>query len=161
MTDPNDAARPEPAADPAAALAAIQASRRAVHDRVASKGWRYDLAYSALMAGMVAGQVLEAPFNITASALGVLGLAVIFQVETRRTGLRVTGVSPGQARWVAIGLGLVMAAVMIGLMVLKRTAGGPSDAALVAGSGALAFALALIGSRLWRRVYRAEMGAGE
>lgn len=155
MTDPNDAT------DPAAALAAIQASRRAIHDRVAGKGWRYDLAYSALIAGMVAGQVLEAPFNITASALGVLGLAVIFQAETRRTGLRVTGVSPARARWVAIGLGLVMAVVMLGLVWLKRAPGAPSVGVLAAGAGALTFALALIGSRLWRRVYRAEMGAGE
>jgi hypothetical protein len=154
MTDPNDAA------DPAAALAAIQASRRAIHDRVASKGWRYDLAYSALIAGMVAGQVLEAPFNITASALGVLGLAVIFQAETRRTGLRVTGISPARARWVAIGLGLAMAVVMLGLVWLKRAPGAPSVGVLAAGAGALTFALALIGSRLWRRVYRAEMGAG-
>lgn len=152
MTDPND---------PAEALAAIQASRRAIHDRVAGKGWRYDLTYSALIAGMVAGQVLDAPFNIAASSVGVLGLAVIFQIETRRTGLRVTGVSPARARWVAIGLGLVMAAVMLGLVWLKRTAGAPSVGVLAAGSGALAFALALIGSRLWRRVYRAEMGVGQ
>lgn len=152
MTDPQD---------PAAALAAIQASRRAVHDRVAGKGWRYDLTYSVLIAGMVAGQALDAPFNITASAVGVLGLAVIFQAETRRTGLRVTGISPARARWVAIALGLAMAAVMLGLVWLKRTPGAPSLAVLAAGSGALAFALALIGSRLWRRVYRAEMGAGE
>lgn len=152
MTDPND---------PAEALAAIQASRRAIHDRVAGKGWRYDLTYSALIAGMVAGQVLDAPFNIAASSVGVLGLAVIFQIETRRTGLRVTGVSPARARWVAIGLGLVMAAVMLGLVWLKRTAGAPSVGVLAIGAGALAFALALIGSRLWRRVYRAEMGVGQ
>lgn len=157
MTDPKDPA-PHGAAE---ALAAIQASRRAVHDRVAGKGWRYDLTYSALIAGMVAGQVLDAPFNITASAVGVLGLAVIFQLETRRTGLRVTGISPARARWVAIGLGLVMATVMLGLVWLKRTPGAPSVGILVAGSGAVAFALALIGSRLWRRVYRAEMGSGK
>ena len=157
MADPNDPARH----DAAEALSAIQASRRAVHDRVAGKGWRYDLTYSALIAGLVAGQVLDAPFNITASAVGVLGLAVIFQAETRRTGLRVTGVSPAQARWVAIALGLVMAAVMVALVSVKRMPNAPSIAVLGAGFGALAFALALIGSRLWRRVYRAEMGLGE
>jgi len=94
MTNPNDPA----SQDPAAALAAIQASRRAVHDRVASKGWRYDLAYSALMAGMVAGQVLESPFNITAPAPGALGLAVVFQGGDARPRLRSVELSPVRNR---------------------------------------------------------------
>lgn len=144
--------------DPNEALTAIRRSRQTVHDRVATGGWRYDLAYSAIMAGMVAGQVLDQPLNITVTTVGVLGLVVLFQTETRRTGLRVTGVSPAQARWVAIGMGLVVAAVMFGLLVAKRTPGAPAPAVLAALAGAVAFAMALIGSRLWRRVYRAEMG---
>jgi hypothetical protein len=145
--------------DPAASLAAIQASRKAVHDRVASDGWRYDLTYAALAAGMVGSQALDNPFNMSGLTLGILGMVVLFQTEARRTGLRVTGVSPRRARWVAIGLGLVMAAVMLGMMWIKRRDDGQSLVLITTAAIAVAFAVALIGSRIWRRVYRAEMGA--
>lgn len=142
---------------PAEALAAIQVSRRAVHDRVATQGWRYDLGYAAIVAGMVGAQVLDVPYNITGSTLGVLALALMFRKESRRTGLKVTGVSPAHARWVAITLGVVMAGIMLGVVALTHRSG--ISAALVAtGSMMLAFAVALGGSRVWRRVYRAEMG---
>ena len=147
--------------NPAEALEAIARSRRAVHDRVATGGWRYDLIYAALVAAMVGGQALDMPFNIFASTFGVLGLAVIFQHESRRTGLRITGVSPRRARWVAIGLGVVLGAVMLGLVGLRLRAPDAPFFAIGAGAAVVAFALALAGSRLWRRVYRAEMGAGE
>lgn len=146
---------------PSEALEAIARSRRAVHDRVATGGWRYDLIYAAIVAGMVGGQALEAPFNIFASSFGVIGLAVMFQHESRRTGLRITGVSPRRARWVAIGMGVVLGAVMIGLVGLRLRAPEAPLAAIGAAAAAVAFVLALGGSRLWRRVYRTEMGAGE
>ena len=72
----------------AEALAAIQASRRAIHDRVACKGWRYDLTYSALIAGMVAGQVLDAPFNIAASSIGSQPMKTISCRRSPQTGSR-------------------------------------------------------------------------
>jgi hypothetical protein len=142
---------------PAEALAAIEKSRRAVHDRVAGGGWRYDLTYSVIAAGMVAGQVFDVPYNVLASTLGVLGLTIIFQRETRRTGLKLTGLSPRWARWVAIGIGLLFAAAMIGLMVIRRQS-PDTQVGLIAGVAAVVtFVVALIGSRIWRRVYRAEM----
>ncbi|MFA4893364.1 hypothetical protein [Brevundimonas sp.] len=146
---------------PAEALEAIARSRRAVHDRVATGGWRYDLTYAAIMAGMVGGQAFDIPFNVFASTFGVLALAVIFQHESRRTGLRITGVSPRRARWVAIAMGLVFAAVMLGIVYLRRTASDVPVALIVAVAAGIAFVLALVGSRVWRRVYRAEMGTGE
>lgn len=146
---------------PTEALEAIARSRRAVHDRVATGGWRYDLTYAALVGGMVGGQALDLPFNVLASTLGVLGLAVIFQLESRRTGLRITGVSPRRARWVAIAMGLLFAAVMLGLIFVRRTTPDLPVALIAGAAAAAAFLLALVGSRLWRRVYRAEMGAGE
>ena len=147
--------------NPHAALETIARSRRSVHDRVATGSWRYDLTYAALVAGMVGGQALDLPFNLLASGLGVLGLTVIFRRETRRTGLLVTGVSPRRARWVAIALGVIMAAIMLGLVYLNLTESG-APLALIAGvATVLAFVLALVGSRLWRRVYKTEMGAGE
>lgn len=146
---------------PAEALAAIAAARRTVHDRVALGGWRYDLTYAALVAGMVGGQALDNPFNVSASTLGLLGLVLLFRHETRRTGLRITGVSPRHARWVAIAIGLVAAAIIVGVTIVRRQSPG-TDVAVVAGlAAAAAFVAALAGARIWRRVYRAEMGAAE
>lgn len=142
---------------PTEALAAIEASRRAVHDRVATGGWRYDITYSVIAAGMVAGQAFDNPWNVLASTLGVIGLMVIFRKESQRTGLKLTGVSPKWARWVAIGIGLLFAACIVGLALLRRER-PDLPVELIAGVTAAAmFVVALIGSRLWRRVYRAEM----
>lgn len=142
---------------PAEALAAIAASRKTVHDRVSTHGWRYDLAYAAICAGMVGAQTLDIPFNVTGMTLGVLALALMFQAEARRTGVRVTGVSPRHARWVAIALGAVMAVAMLGVVLTRRLADPGHFPLIAAGIMATAFALALFGSRVWRRVYRAEM----
>lgn len=146
---------------PTEALAAIARSRRAVHDRVVGRGWRYDLTYAAIMAGMVGGQALDNPFNVSASTLGLLALVLLFQDEARRTGVRVTGVSPKHARWVAIGIGIVAAALIVGVAIVRRQLPQFDVGVLAASTGAVAFLVALIGSRVWRRVYRAEMGAGE
>ena len=57
---------------PTEALAAIEKSRRAVHDRVATGGWRYDLTYSALMAGMVGGQALTRRSTSSRETVGLM-----------------------------------------------------------------------------------------
>lgn len=142
---------------PAEALAAIAASRKTVHDRVSTHGWRYDLAYSAISAGMVGAQSLDSPFNVTSMTLGVLALVLMFQAEARRTGVKVTGVSPRNARWVAIALGAVFAGAMLGVVMARRLVDPIQLPLVVAAVMAAAFVIALFGSRLWRRVYRAEM----
>ena len=149
MTDPHQT--------PAEALAAIEASRKAVHDRVATGGWRYDLTYAVIAAGMVAGQAFDVPYNVLASTMGVLGLSIIFQRESKRTGLRLTGVSPRWARWVAIGMGLLFAAAIVGLALIRRESPQTSITLIAGIAAVVTFVVALIGSRIWRRVYRAEM----
>lgn len=143
---------------PAEALAAIERSRRVVQTRIGAGGWRYDLTYAFIVAAMVGGQAFDFPSNVLASAGGVLGLAVIFQRETRRTGVRVTGVSPRHARWVAIALGVLYASVLLGLVTLRRLSPDLPIALMSGAAAAVTFLVALIGSRLWRRVYRAESG---
>lgn len=146
---------------PAEALAAIAQSRKTVHDRVAVGGWRYDLTYAAIVAVMVGGQAFGNPFNVSTSTLGLLGLVLLFQHETRRTGLRITGVSPRHARWVAIAVGLAAAAIILGVTVVRRQSPDTPVVLVAALGGAVAFVAAVIGSRIWPRVYRAEMGAGK
>lgn len=148
--------------DPAEALAAIKRSQDDVHRRVAAGSWRYDLTYSALCAGMVGSQVLDAPLNTLGVALGVIGLAVLFRREANRLGVSITGLSPRRARWVAIGLGMVLLPLMLAAIILNARVESPVTLALgAAGLMAAAFALCLIGSRLWLRVYRRETGLGE
>jgi hypothetical protein len=110
---------------------------------------------------MVGTQALALPFNVLGSTLGVVVLSALFRHEARRTGLSVTGLSPRRARWVAIGLGALFLPCMLGLVWAGRELSSTHLAQLVAGVMVAVFAIALIGSRLWRRVYRAEMRGGQ
>lgn len=156
MTDP------EHNTTPAEALAAIQRSRRDVQRKVAAGSWRYDLSYSAICAMMVGTQVLDMPLNTLGVAIGVLLLAVLFRREADRLGVSITGLSPRRARWVAIGLGLVLLPLMLLAIQLNHRASPGVPVALGAAAlMAVAFIVCLIGSRLWLRVYRRETGVGE
>ena len=156
MTDP------EQHTTPAEALAAIQQSQRDIQRKVATGSWRYDIGYSAICAMMVGTQALDMPLNTLGVAIGILMLAVLFRREADRLGVSITGLSPRRARWVAIGLGMVLLPLMLLAILLNRLA--PSGAMLALGAAALmaaAFIACLIGSRLWLRVYRRETGLGE
>lgn len=148
MTDP---------IDPAEALASIRAARDSVEARVSSKGWGYDVPYAAIVAGMVGAQAGPLPVGPLGSGIGVLVLALLYRAESRRTGLRILGTTPRRARWVAIGLGAVMLVAILGLVYVRRARPDLPLLPIVAGVMAVVFVLALVGSRLWRRVFRAEM----
>ena len=156
MTDPDQNTTP------AEALAAIQRSQREIQRRVAKGSWRYDIGYSAICAMMVGTQSLDMPLNTLGVAIGVLLLAVLFRREADRLGVSITGLSPRRARWVAIGLGLVLVPLMLLAILLNYKA--ESGVMLALGAAALmaaAFVVCLVGSRLWLRVYRNETGIGE
>jgi hypothetical protein len=147
---------------PAEALAAIQRSQQDIQRKVAAGSWRYDIGYSAICAMMVGTQALDMPLNTLGVGIGVLFLAVLFRREADRLGVSITGLSPRRARWVAIGLGMVLLPLMLLAILLNRFA--PSGVMLALGAAALmavAFVVCLIGSRLWLRVYRRETGVGE
>lgn len=148
MTDP---------IDPAEALASVRAARDSVEARVSSKGWSYDIPYAAIVAGMVGAQAGALPLGPLGSGLGVVLLVTLYRAESRRTGLRILGTTPRRARWVAIGLGAVMAAAMLGLVYVSHSRPDLPLVPITAGVMAVVFVLALAGSRLWRRVFRAEM----
>jgi hypothetical protein len=148
MTDP---------IDPAAALAAIRTARDSVETRVSSRGWHYDIPYAAIVAVMVGAQALPPLFSILGSVLGVTGLLVMFRAESRRTGVRILGTTPRRARWVAIGLGGVMVLTMLGLVYVRHNRPDLPLGLITAGVMVVVFSAALTGSRLWRRVFRAEM----
>ncbi|MFK0299842.1 hypothetical protein ACIQTU_11565 [Brevundimonas sp. NPDC090276] len=142
--------------DPAAALASIREAQAVVHDKLAQGSWRYDLIYSFIAAVMVGGQAAPLPFNVLASGVGALSLALLMRAWSEKNGITVLGTSPKKARWVAYGVG----ALFLILMGLALYAGRRDD--LVWAPYALtviAFVGALVFSRLWLRVYRTEAGA--
>ncbi|KQY91283.1 hypothetical protein [Brevundimonas sp. Root1423] len=147
---------------PAEALAAIQRSQQDIQRKVAAGSWRYDIGYSAICAMMVGTQALDLPLNTLGVAVGVLLLTVLFRREANRLGVSITGMSPRRARWVAIGLGMVLIPLMVLAILLNHFA--TSGVMLALGAAALmavAFVFCLIGSRLWLRVYRRETGVDQ
>ena len=147
---------------PAEALEAIRQSRAAAERQVARGSWRYDLTYSALVAGMVGSQALDMPYSTLVIAGGVLALAVLFRRYSDRLGVSVTGMTPRRARWVAIGLGMALLPLILAAIVLNYRE-PPLQVHLLGTAGLIvtAFVVALVGSRLWLRVYRRETGVGE
>lgn len=148
--------------DPAEALAAIKQSRLEMQRKVAAGSWSYDLTYSAICAAMVGAQALDEPMNLLAVGAGSLWLAILFRRHSDRIGVSVTGMSPRRARWVAIGIGMLFLPLIVAGILLNHFA--PSGLVLalgIAGLSAVAFVVALLGSRLWLRVYRRETGVDQ
>lgn len=148
--------------DPAEALAAIRQTRQDMHRKVGAGSWSYDLTYSAICAAMVGAQALDEPMNLLAVGAGSLWLAILFRRHSDRLGVSVTGMSPRRARWVAIGIGMIFLPLIVAGILLNHFA--PSGALLasgIVGLSAVAFIVALVGSRLWLKVYREETGQGE
>lgn len=143
--------------DPAEALASIKAAREAVGARVGAKGWSYDLPYAAIVSVMVGAQALPTGVNVLVAGLCVGALVGMFRNQSRRMGLRMLGTSPRRARWVAFGLGGVLLAAMLAVVYVKHSRPDLPLTPIVAVVMAAVFVLALCASRLWRRVFRAEM----
>ena len=116
----------------------------------------YDLAYGAICALLVAGQGLPQPWSFIVLPIALGGLAVLVMWWRKTYGWWVSGYSPKRARWVAFGLVVVFVG-LVGMTLYGRTV-GPSWLYLV--SGGIAFVAAIAGSRLWLRVWRAELAEG-
>ncbi|MBY0447953.1 MAG: hypothetical protein K2P95_04620 [Hyphomonadaceae bacterium] len=135
-------------------LKALTQAREAVADRLDKEAGWYDPLYSVLVGGMIASQALPFPYGTLAIGMLLPVLAVLYTTKQRRAGVRMWGVTPKRARWVALGLGavclcLMLAAVWLGLnghRLLALATTGPAGAAV-----------AFVASKLWRRVFRAEL----
>ncbi len=138
------------------ALAAVEEARTALLRKVEGGSWRYDLIYSALVAGVVMGQGLPLPFNLLADAAIIVALLVLVRWWRARTGVMISGVMPKGALWAAVGIGLGGCMAAIAAAVAARQ-GQPSAVLLL---GPAAGLLALGASRLRRRAFRTEVEAG-
>lgn len=138
--------------DPKAALASIKSARESLAVPVDYPIW-YDLLYGAVCGLLVAGQGLPTPWSLLILAPALGGLAFMVSSWTKRYGVWVNGYSPKRARWVAIGLVIVLFALM-GLSLYGRFV-GPDWLYLV--SGAIGFVAAIAGGRLWAKVWRKDL----
>jgi hypothetical protein len=140
--------------DPAKALASIREARTAMTEKNFRYPLAYDLAYGACCGLLVAGQGLPQPYAVMTVPLGLIGLAVMVHWWKEKFGFWVDGFQPKRARWAAIGLGLVMVAAML-TNVAGRQLGWPWWVPLA--TGGVAFVAAIVGGRLWMRLYRREL----
>ena len=138
------------------ALAAVDEARTALLQRLEWGSWRYDLIYSVLAAGVVMAQGLPLPLNTIGDAVIIAALALLARWWRARTGVWISGVSPKRARWAAFGVGAFAGVAALAAAIAARQ--GQPWVALALGP-VIGF-LALGGSRLWRRIFRAEVEAG-
>ena len=141
--------------NPHEALASIQEARAALPGAV-DYPIGYDLLYGAACGLLVAGQGMPDPWRFFALPIAMAGLVLIIAGWRKKFGWWVSGYSPKRARWVAFGLVVVFVG-LVGMTLYGRTV-GPSWLYLV--SGGIAFVAAIAGSRLWLRVWRAELAEG-
>jgi len=135
-------------------LMALAQAREAVADRLDREAGWYDPLYALLVGAVIASQALPIPYGTLSIGPFVAILAALYQVQVRRSGLRLLGTTPKRARWVALG----MALVLVGLMLAAVWLGMNGHRLLAAATtGPLAAVVAFVGSRLWRRVFRAEL----
>ncbi len=149
MTDiDNDTAAAE-------ALKTIRDAQARAGDDFSRNTWGYDITYSVLAAGMVGAQALAFPLNVILTSCATVALCLLAASWARRHGVRISGIKPKKARWVAYGLGAVFLVLTI-FTFLASAERHQSWVGLI--TAPLGFGLALIGSRMWRTVYRREMG---
>ena len=109
------------------------------------------------MCRVVASQAFDAPWNTLLVSACTVAIAVSHRRWVQRTGVQVLGITPKRARWVALGLGVVMIALVLGCIALKRQT-GMWWIPLV--GGVVGVLVGHYASRLWLKVYRAELAEG-
>ncbi|MBO9502688.1 hypothetical protein [Brevundimonas sp. A19_0] len=142
--------------DPKDALASIREAREGVTGTLTYPvGW--DFAYGAICGLMVASQGLPTPWAMLALVIALAGLAISVQWWRNRVGWWVSGYSPKRARWVAIGLAVILIALM-GLSIWGKHAG---MVWMPLATGAAGFVSAIIGGRLWMHVWKRELSEAQ
>ena len=138
---------------PPEALASIRDARASV-DRNLDYPVAWDMLYGLVMALLVGGQGLPGLWASATFVFSMLGVVLMVQWWRKRFGWWVSGYSPKKARWVAFGMVAAMLPLM-GLSLSTRLGDGVWWLPLLAAG--LAWLVAVIGGRLWMRVYRKEL----
>jgi ABC-type iron transport system FetAB permease component len=139
--------------DAVAQLAALQADRAALADRVVQPWW-YDVALGLLLFGFVASYAFDSLW-VTIPALVVFcaGLGALVQAYKRITGVWVAIDSKTMAVWCAIYLPVLAAAFVL-------AEGFDQHWVMVPAGAVLGVAVTVLGRR-WGRAYAAELRSGQ
>jgi len=144
MTDPQT---------PAEALASIRAARTRMLENMESYPLAYDIVFGFGLAVIVAWQGLPQPWAVMGVVLTMLYVLWLQRWWKTRYGWWVDGYSPKKARWVAIGMAVVLTGLMLGSVYGRFQ--GPWWLCLV--TGAVAWPVAVIGGRWWTHVWKREL----
>jgi hypothetical protein len=144
--------------DPDEALAVVRDARERLAANNAPPSW-YAPIYGVLCGGVVAGGGLAQPFGILLVGVSIAGLGILYRTWSEAAGISLNGYRPGRTRTIAIGLAVLLVAMMLGGLVLRVEAGlGWAPLAL----GAVAMPIAALASSLWDRAWRDQVtGRGQ
>lgn len=142
--------------DPAEALATAQGARERLAARAKTPAW-YGIIYGFVCGAIVAGGALPRPLGSLFSVLGITGAIVLYTSWQKATGLSVNGFRAGQTRIIAIILGILLVALIVGGLIL-RTRYGLEWAPWAA--GAIAIPASMLLSMAWDRAWRREILGG-
>ena len=144
--------RPPGAAEAAAQLAALQADREALADRVVQPWW-YDALLGLLLFGFVSSYALhDTWFSLAALVVFLVCLRGLVEVYKRRTGFWVDGFREGRT-WRAVSVWIAFALVVL---LTGFAADDHWGGAMVVAGAVLGVGVALV-SRWWTRIYVAEL----
>jgi hypothetical protein len=142
--------------DAARMMAEVQAANTELARRAVAPGW-YHWTLGLLLGGVIAVQ--GAPLIAVYGYYLVFGLGcwLLMRAYRRHTGLWINGYRAGRTRWVAVGLAVIFAAIMLGSVYLQREHG-----VAWAGwaGGALVAVVATIGGYLWEAAFRRDLRDG-
>jgi hypothetical protein len=136
------------------ALDPISRFRITVLEKVSNASRLHDIKSALVVGAMVAAQALPSPWHIIAIAVGGVILGNLAHSFAESRGILVAGMKPPRARRVATAVIVAIGLLLFSSLILSRHLGlawAPFPL------GVAAAAVALAGSRLWLRVYRAEM----
>ncbi|MFW5415746.1 hypothetical protein J0910_03875 [Nocardiopsis sp. CNT-189] len=136
-----------------AALAALQADRAALAERIASPWW-YHPALAAVMAAFAVSPATSAPGVLVVG--GSVALIFLVQAQEKGSGLSVTRPAGPRSLAVLLAYGAVAIALVVASLVLAAAGERP----WIAATAGLAFASMLGGGLVYDRVYRAELRDG-
>jgi hypothetical protein len=117
--------------------------------------WRH-VAFAALMAALVAAPALEMPLRMAALILILVAVALIVRSDRKRLGMFINGYRRGRTLYVTLPMLAINLALYAASFHFAREIGEAWPSLALA---AIAFAVSLIGSILWQRVFRSELGA--
>ena len=140
------------------ALAALDAKRHAEAEMARAANcppWRHAV-FGLLMGGLVASPAFDLPIRFAILAAILCSIPLIIHSDRKRMGMFINGYRRGKTRLVAFSI-LAVELLLYFISVWRGLSLGDHLTPLLL--GAAGFAIGMVGSTLWQRVFVSEMGA--